>query len=270
MRQDGWLLGTGCTTTHQNEPLLPYFQCTRPPFPSLCTGSAPFGDKTSFPAPRSPSSPLSSRAEQHPACPKSPAYCHSPFSPALFLLTRFAFFFFNPSKVTKLSPQGHLELGSSTGFTRQEPGSGWAMASPVSINLLAHSSLSQTHRKNDISISFERRCRETGKSTGPIDFHYVCSLPPGINTTAKSIGITSYQLSNLFCSLYILQHFLQLLHRRLQHLRTPRAAASSLVAPPVTSFRSCRSKAQLCAGGAERSPRAKHLGCVRAALAVAG
>lgn len=88
---------------------------------------------------------------------------------------------------------------------------------------------------------------------GPIDFQYVCSLPPGINTTAKSIGITSYQLSNLFCSqdtLYILQHFLQLLHRRLQHLCTSqscaRAATSPLLAPPVTSFRSCRSKAQAC------------------------
>lgn len=124
----------------------------------------------------------------------------SPRFVALFLLTRFALFFFFPSKVTKLSPQGHLELQSSTGFTRQEPGSGWATASAASINLLAHSSLSQTHRKNDISISFERRCREIGKSMGPIDFQYVCSLPPGINTTAKSIGITSYQLSNLFCS----------------------------------------------------------------------
>lgn len=54
-----------------------------------------------------------------------------------------------------------------------------------------------------------------GKSTGPIDFQYVCSLPPGINTTAKSIGITSYQLSNLFClqdALYILQRFLQPAH----------------------------------------------------------
>lgn len=81
VRQDGWLLGTGFTTLHKNRSLLPYFQCTRPSFPSLWMGPAPFEDKTSFPAPRSPSSPFSYRTEQHPACPKSRAYCHSPFSP---------------------------------------------------------------------------------------------------------------------------------------------------------------------------------------------
>jgi len=62
---------------------------------------------------------------------------------------------------------------------------------------------------------------------GPFDFQCVCSLPPGINTTAKSIGITSYQLSNLFClqdALYILRCFLQLVYRRPRHLCTSQPA----------------------------------------------
>lgn len=57
------------------------------------SGPAPFEDKTSFPAPGSPSSPLSCRTEQHPACPKSDAYCHSPFSPLCSSLLDLLFFF---------------------------------------------------------------------------------------------------------------------------------------------------------------------------------
>lgn len=150
------------------------------------------------------------------------------------------------------------------------------MASAASINLLAHSSLSQTHRKNDISISFERHCREIGKSMGPIDFQYVCSLPPGINTTAKSIGITSYQLSNLFCSrdtLYILQHFLQLLHRRPQHLPIPQfLTCSHFLAPGPSCDKLQELQVQstglslLCVEGVKRSLRGMCRGCVRAAL----
>lgn len=148
VRQDRWLLGTGCTTTHQNKPLLPYFQCTRPPFPSLCTGSAPFEDKTLFPAPRSPSSPLGSRAEQHPACPKSPAYCHSPFSPALFLLTRFAFFFFIQAK----SPSCHLRGTLNSGAAQALQGRSQAVAGQWPHQCLLISWLTHPYHRHTVKM----------------------------------------------------------------------------------------------------------------------
>jgi len=62
-------------------------------------------------------------------------------------------------------PNFHLRgtLSSSTGFMRSEPGSYWVEATAAPVNLLAHSSLSQTRRKNDISISFKHHCKGSGE-----------------------------------------------------------------------------------------------------------
>lgn len=74
-------------------------------------------------------------------------------------------------------PNFHLRgtLSSSMGFTRSKPGSCWVEATAAPVNLLAHSSLSQTRRKNDISISFKHHCKGSGEEHRA-DWFPVCLL----------------------------------------------------------------------------------------------
>lgn len=111
VRQDGWLLGTGCTTAHQNKSLLPYLQCTIP----YLRDQLHLKTKPHFLPPslhRAPSAPELNNILPAPNHRFIAIHLPPPF--VLFLLTRFAFFFFFSPK------QSHQAVTSGAPWTLEQ------------------------------------------------------------------------------------------------------------------------------------------------------
>lgn len=104
-------------------------------------------------------------------------------------------FFFSPAIMnfssyfacSQVSLEGTLNC-RTVSFMMAEPGGCCVKVLAVAINLLDHSSVSETCHKNDISVSFKwyyGGSEDTAQS--PIDFQCVCSLLSSINTQQNQL-----------------------------------------------------------------------------------